>query len=219
MREILFATGNQAKIDQLRYVADHLSFDQTIIPARQRYGEAAKYEAIGETAARIALNGALSVSKRIGEAVVTEDTCFYVSALGGYPGVRAGKALNEQGREGLLKALEASPSEDRSAIVISAIALSLPNGYGRLFTHEVYGIISQKEIYESHPHWVSPSLDSPLGGGYNAVFIPRGHDKTLAQLSPEEGIWHGYREPPFAALLSFLSRGSWEKELLRLPNY
>jgi non-canonical purine NTP pyrophosphatase (RdgB/HAM1 family) len=203
MIELLFATGNSAKLAQLCYVAKALHASVAVMSARQIYGAAALYTESGNTAAAIAHNGALAVANRIGRPVVTEDTTLHVEALNGEPHTAAGKYLREHGRDGLLQAL--AGVTHRAATITSAVAWASPFGDTQTWTTTISGEIALVERWQRGlPDWLAPTPESPAGGGYNAIFIPTGSKCTLAQIPPEESFAWGYREPNFCALLAFM---------------
>lgn len=204
MRELLFATGNQAKLSQLRFVAERLSKPVTVVSGRERYGDKARYEEEGETVAEIALRGALDVARRLGVPVLTEDTGFFVDGLGGEPGLRAGRFLVERGRSAileLLREIDGSPA----ASIVSAACYATPEGVGAVFENVVRGHVVDEEQWEDYPDWVAPQAPGDLGGGYNSIFVPAGYDRTLAQISPEEALEWSYRERNFRQVLDIVA--------------
>jgi XTP/dITP diphosphohydrolase len=201
--ELLFATGNTSKLAQLAFVIETLSSPVTLVPARERYGDAARYTEIGATGSDIARRGALEVAARIGEPVFTEDTTLHVAALDGRPGIHARAYLLEHGRQSLLRELDGIV--DRYAEITSALAWATPEGDLRVWVRVLPGRIAAQERYGTGmPSWVAPQPDLPDGGGYNAVFIPLGETRTLAEIPPVEGLQLGYREPNFRAAVDFL---------------
>ncbi|MBN1934355.1 MAG: non-canonical purine NTP pyrophosphatase [Anaerolineae bacterium] len=197
---LYFATTNQAKLAQLRWIAGHLGSDVCIIAAAERFGEAVRYDEIGETELEIARQGALAVAVRIGVPVLAEDTGLYVDALGGQPGVRAGHYLKQQGRQDILDRL--GGVSDRRAEIVSAVAYAAPGGDVSTWVHRVAGqVIDVERWTPGLPNWIAPTPDNPLGGGYNAIFVPVGETRTLAEIQPVEAVDWGYREPNFIALL------------------
>jgi XTP/dITP diphosphohydrolase len=198
--EVLFATTNPAKLAQLRYVAAHHGLGVAVVAAAERWGEAARYEEIGETARAIAAAGAREVAERIGRAVLVEDTTLEVAALGGRPGVTAGAYLKEHGRAGILR--EMRGETDRRALITSAVAYAGPGEEPVVWSRTIPGAITEEERWTPGlPMWIGPSPEAPLGGGYNAIFVPAGETRTLAQIPAEEGLAAGYREPLFYAAL------------------
>ena len=132
--------------------------------------------------------------------MLAEDTGLHVVALGGRPGIRAGRYLKAHGRAGLLR--ELAGREDRRAEIVSAVAYATPDGECCAYEHRVPGQILQQERWTPGlPNWIAPTEESVFGGGYNAVFAPDGETRTLAEIPPLEALDRGYREPNFSALL------------------
>lgn len=203
-REVLFATGNPAKLAQLADVAMRLGCGLAILSAQARHGDLARYEEIGADTEAIARAGALAVAARIHSPVLAEDTAFYVDALGGEPGVFAGRYLKQHGRAGILAALQGRV--DRRAWIVSALAWADPTGRCRTWVQRLEGSVTFQEAWaEGLPGWIAPGPGNSQGGGYNAIFIPQGEARTLAQIPPDEALIKGYREPNFAAMLRWLT--------------
>jgi len=201
--DLFFATGNSAKLAQLAFVVSHLRAPIKVISAQERFGDAAKYEESGSSARMISVRGAQEVAQRIGVPVVVEDSTFHVNALDDQPGIHAGQYLKEHGRQGILDAL--GENANRYAEIISAVTWAHPQGDIQTFVQVVRGHIARREwVVNGMPDWIGPSPENPLGGGYNAIFIPQGDTRTLAEVRPTESIKMGYREPNFCALVYFL---------------
>jgi XTP/dITP diphosphohydrolase len=199
-RVLYFATENGAKLAQLRWIVDHLGCDACVLSACERFGGAARYREIGDTEIEIARRGALDVAGRLSVPALTEDTGLYVVALGGRPGIRAGRYLKAHGRAGLL--CELAQCDDRHAEIVSALAYATPGGECMVYEHRVPGRIIQRERWtRGLPNWIAPTEENVLGGGYNAIFCPDGETRTLAEIPPAEALDRGYREPNFIALL------------------
>ena len=155
----------------MAYVIEETRAPVTLVAAWDRFGDLAAYDEHGPTAASIAQHGALEIAKRAGEPVLTEDTSFHVEALNGEPGVHAGQFLKEQGRAGILRKLKGN--FHRTARIISAACWATPDGETQTWVTVVRGVISHQEAWaDAQPAWVGPSPDEPLGGGFNAIFIP-----------------------------------------------
>jgi XTP/dITP diphosphohydrolase len=167
------------------------------------FGDGARYQEAGETEAEIARRGALLVAGHLGVPVVTEDTGLHVAALDGRPGIRAGRYLKAHGRVGLLR--ELNGAADRHAEIVAATAYATPAGACSVYEHRVQGQIACAERWQpGMPDWIAPGEGNALGGGYNAVFVPDGASRTLAEIPPVEAVRWGYREPNFVALLRAL---------------
>jgi XTP/dITP diphosphohydrolase len=201
--DLIFATGNPAKLAQLAYVIHHLDSPIRLIAAREAYGDDAIYEEIGDTPAAIARRGALLLAYRLGMPVAVEDTSFHVIALDGEPGIHAGEYLKEHGRGAIIEALKGA--RNREAVIRSAVAWASPYGDAQVWTNAVRGTIAKREWnLGGMPAWVGPSATNPLGGGYNAIFVPHGARRTLAEYPPEDAMQIGYREPNFISLARFI---------------
>ncbi|MBI4121345.1 MAG: non-canonical purine NTP pyrophosphatase [Candidatus Ryanbacteria bacterium] len=202
MNKVIFATGNKAKLAQIRFVVGHFKFPVEIIGVKDFYTNYTSYEEIGDTIEQVSLNGALAVAKMIGSPVITEDTDFRVDALNGGPGIRAGEFLKNFGRAEILKRM--SDIENRRAVISSAVVYATPEGMSKVFLNSVEGKIADKERSGDFPDWVAPTSENSFGGGYNAIFLPNGWDKTLAEISPIEAIPWSYREQNFTNVLKYI---------------
>ncbi|MFB6225519.1 MAG: non-canonical purine NTP pyrophosphatase, partial [Candidatus Paceibacteria bacterium] len=92
------------------------------------------------------------------------------------------------------------------AMLGSAVAYAFPDGTADVVSHRVEGTIAHQEQWdETQPAWIAPQPDDLFGGGFNAIFIPEGASRTLAQIPPEEAIPWSYREYTFSTMLHKLS--------------
>jgi XTP/dITP diphosphohydrolase len=202
MKKIIFATGNKAKIAQMRYIVEYFKFPVEIINGKEIYGSDVSYEEEGDTVAEVALNGALEVAKKISLPVIAEDTDLRIEALKGKPGIRAGEFLKNYGREGILDKMK--DATDREAVLSSAVVYATPEGESKIFINSIEGEIAKEEKYGDYPDWIAPNLDNSFGGGYNAIFVPKGWNKTLAEISPAKAIPWSYREKNFINVIKYV---------------
>ncbi len=202
MKQLLFATGNNAKLAQLRFVVERCAFPIDIVSARDTYGVEAAYDEIGMTVADVAKNGALFLAAKLRVPIMTEDTDLRVAALDDAPGIRAGEFLKQYGRDEILHRMNGI--DDRRAVINSAVAYATPDGDCKLFVHHVNGRIARAEVCADFPSWIAPSAENIFGGGYNAIFVPDGWNKTLAEISPEEALPWSYRERNFIDVAHYI---------------
>ena len=202
MQKIIFATGNKAKLAQIRFIIEHFKLPIEVIGVKDFFSNYIPYEELGETVEQVALNGAVEVAKMVGSPVITEDTDLRIEALNGEPGIRAGEFLKNFGRAGILKKMESVVN--RKAVISSAIVYATPEGASKVFLNKVEGEIAKEEKYSSFPDWIAPSSENSFGGGYNAIFLPNGWDKTLAEISPIDAIPWSYREKNFIDMLNYI---------------
>lgn len=202
MKKIIFATGNKAKLAQIRFVIEHFKLPIEVVGVKDFFSNYTSYEEIGDTVDQVSLNGALAVAKMIGSPVITEDTDFKVEALNGEPGIRAGEFLKNFGRAEILKRMKGIIN--RRAVISSAVAYATPKSASKVFLNRVEGKIADKERFGNFPDWVAPTTDNSFGGGYNAIFLPNGWKKALAEISPTEAIPWSYRERNFTDVLNHI---------------
>lgn len=203
MDQIVFATGNKAKLEQASFVAEQLGLKIQILNGKKAYGDEVEYDELGDSTEAIAREGALEVAKRIGQPVIAEDTDFYVDVLNGFPGIRGGLFLKTFGRKALHDLMK--NQENRACHITSSCCYATPEGEILCASHTVKGTMALEEAFNpDYPDWVGPG-SVIFGGGYNAIFIPDGAEKTLAEISPEEAMDIGYREHTFSAILEQLA--------------
>lgn len=198
-----FATTNKSKIAQFQFCVDHSHFSSgRVFSIYDQYVNVKPYAEDFETQIEIVRHGLYSLFRQINQPVIVEDSILVVKALDGRPGLTANDYLKDNGREGLIE--ELSGISERSAYVVSL--LGYYDGEKEvIFRNQVNGAISEEERYlPGQPDWVSPETH-PFGGGYNAVFLLPSLNKTLAELTVEEGLEYGYREPNFTSLIEYLS--------------
>ena len=123
---------------------------------------------------------AKEISKFSGEITIADDSGLEVAVLGGKPGVDSSKfagenATDKDNRVKLLNMLSGYPSfKDRKAKFICHVVVWHPNkGMICKSSGVCEGKIGFKEIGTN-------------GFGYDCIFIPKGYDKTMAQLTGKE---------------------------------
>lgn len=201
MRQILFASSNRAKLEQLQFVADTLGFKVKIVSVYEEFPNIKPYGEEYKTQFEIVEHGAREIFAQTKQPIIVEDSILEVDALNGLPGLRSNDYLKDKGRAGLLKDLQGNAN--RGARMVSIVGCY----NGKVFVSSknvVEGHIANKESHKGgEPIWVGPT-HHVYGGGFNAVFITQATGKTLADHSAKEGVEHGYREPNFKVMLDLL---------------
>ena len=121
---------------------------------------------------------ALAVAFHTGHVSLADDSGLEVDALNGAPGVYSArfageKATDEQNNRKLLRLLEETPPEKRTARFRCVIAIGVPDGSVQTAEGRAEGLI----------------LCSPRGTGgfgYDPLFLVPGIRRTFAELPPEE---------------------------------
>lgn len=191
MREIVFATNNAHKLDEIRAIVG----DRMKILSLADIG---CHDDIPETADSLvgnALMKARYVKEHYGYDCFADDTGLMVDALDGAPGVYSARYAGP-GHDSvanvnlLLKNLLGVT--DRTARFVTVIALII-NGEEHIFEGKVEGVI----LSERH---------GEAGFGYDPVFKPNESDCSFACMSPEAKNAISHRGRATAALIEFLDK-------------
>lgn len=202
MNPLLFATGNEAKLLQLQFVADACGYDADVVSAYGAFPDLTAYpEDEQQPPEQIAENGARIVFEQIQAPVAVEDTVIripYLDAQGLTGRHASGAYLFGQGLDGVLE--DMADTDRRDAVIVSAVAYH-DGAQVHTWQTTVDGRIAHAQRYRpGEPVWVGPTHD-PHGGGYNTIFERADTGRTLAEHTATEGLEVGYREPNFRRLL------------------
>ncbi|HIS45611.1 MAG TPA: RdgB/HAM1 family non-canonical purine NTP pyrophosphatase [Candidatus Scatomorpha merdigallinarum] len=171
---LILASNNAHKAQEFREILSPLGID---VVTQSEAGCHFEADETGETFEENAFIKAEAAMKATGEAAVSDDSGLEVDALGGEPGVRSARYTGRHEdsdadrRAYLMKKL--SGVEHRTARFVSAICCVFPNGDRIEARGECEGAIATYEAGEN-------------GFGYDAMFIPEGENRTMAQMSAEE---------------------------------
>ena len=187
--ELIFATNNQHKVDEIRSA---LKADLDIKTLKQA-GIDIEIEEPFDSLEENAREKCRVIHELSGANCFGEDTGLEVSALGGAPGVRsarfAGEPANHHANiEKLLSHLK--DKSDRDARFRTVICL----------------VFEEKE-YFFEGICEGRIIDTPLGSkgfGYDPVFIPTGADKTFAEMEMDEKNRYSHRKKAADQLVLFL---------------
>lgn len=189
MQEIVFATNNSHKLEEIRRIAG----DRFRILS---LADINCHDDIPETADTLEGNArqkARYVKEKYGYDCFADDTGLMVDALGGAPGVYsaryAGPGHDSKANMALLLRNLDGVAE-RSARFVTVICLIL-NGEERIFEGRVEGEILTAPQGEA-------------GFGYDPVFKPAEADRSFALMTPDEKNAISHRGRATAALLSHL---------------
>lgn len=102
---------------------------------------------------------------------LVEQTNLNIRAWRNLPGNVTGMFMSNVGADGICKMLD--PFKDRIATAVTKLAYHAPDGRVQVFTGTLPGTIA----LEPHGSQIF---------GWDAIFIPEGHDRTLAEMSLEQ---------------------------------
>ena len=174
-KTLLLATRNQGKIREFKALLDSACWS---VLSLEDFPEMPQVEEEGSTFLENALEKARIAALFTGNVALADDSGLEVDVLGGEPGVKSarwgGEGISDEDRNLLLlKRLERVPMEKRRARFKCVIAMVTPDS-------REYTVEGTCEGYIA----VEPAGEN--GFGYDPVFFVPSHNRTMAQLSPEE---------------------------------
>ena len=188
---LIFATNNQHKADEIRYVLGNRFTIKTLKEAGINIDIPEPHNTLEENAREKS-----SVIHRItGDNCFSEDTGLEVLALNGDPGVKSARYAGDEAnfKNNIHKLLEnMNGITQRSAQFRTVISLIL-NEKEFSFEGTCKGRIIESEKGSN-------------GFGYDPVFIPDGADKTFAEMSMEEKTVFSHRKKATEKFVHFLNQ-------------
>lgn len=171
-RKLVIASSNKNKVKEIRELLNHI--DLEVLSKNEL--EIEKFETIedGESLEENSLKKAKDLRERVNYMVIADDSGLFVNSLDGEPGVYSSRYAGFEGRddlniEKLLKNLKNKNKDAHFKTVITLIAED----------DKVY-------IVEGSCHGEIASIPRGSNGfGYDPIFIPKGYNKTFAELGDE----------------------------------
>jgi len=193
--KFVIATENPGKIKEMRTILKESGLD---IVTRDELGITVKIEETGTTFSENAELKAKMICCLSAMPAIADDSGLTVDALNGEPGVYSssygGEELDYHERcLFLLKNME--KEEQRQAKFVCTIVCVFPDGDMITATGECLGSIAAE-------------ISGTGGFGYDPVFIPEGHDITMAQLSSEEKNKLSHRGKALKEFIDLLNKKS-----------
>ncbi|MCC8049142.1 MAG: RdgB/HAM1 family non-canonical purine NTP pyrophosphatase [Clostridiales bacterium] len=175
MKRILFATGNEDKLKEIRMILKDTGVE---VVSMREAGIHADIVEDGTTFEENAAIKAKTVMELSGEIVLSDDSGLEIDALGGAPGVHSARFMGEDTsydikNAAILEKLSGVPEDKRTARFVCAVVCALPDG--RIFTcrRTMEGRIGYESSGEN-------------GFGYDPIFYLPEYECYSAQLSPEK---------------------------------
>lgn len=175
MKRIIFATGNEGKLREIREILSDLPYE---VISMKEAGISADIEENGTTFLENALIKARAVRDASGEITMADDSGLVVDAMGGEPGIYSARWLGEDTpytlkNAEILSRLEGVPDEKRSARFVCAAVCVFPDGLELTSVKSFEGRIGYKETGSN-------------GFGYDPIFYVPDKGCYSAELAPEE---------------------------------
>jgi XTP/dITP diphosphohydrolase len=192
--KLLLATRNTKKLEEMRRILAH---DEVVglddVPA---------YDEVPESGLTFEANARIKAREGVahtGLPTVADDSGLTVAAMNGMPGVFSARWSGRHGDDTgnvdlLLRQLGDVPDEQLGAAFVCAVVLVLPDGREWTVHGEMRGRL----------------IRSPRGTGgfgYDPIFVPDGHTRTSAELTPQEKDAISHRGQAMRALASILAGG------------
>lgn len=174
-KKIILSTGNVDKIEEIKDILKDLPFS---IYSKKEVGLGdLEVEEDGDTLEENAIKKAMAISERVDGIVIADDTGLFVDKLNGAPGVYSSRYAGEDvsyedNNRKLLKELEGTPSEERTAKFQTVIAIVTEDK-------------KIKTVYGECRGRIGFEVKGSEGFGYDPLFIVDGYGKTFAQLGEE----------------------------------
>ncbi len=175
MRRLIFATGNEHKMIEIREILGELPVE---ILSMKEAGIETDIVENGNTFEENALIKAKEVCKLAGEMVLADDSGLEIDYLNGEPGIYSARYMGEDTsyrikNQNLIDRLAGVPDEKRTARFVCAIAAAFPDGRSFVVRGTIEGMIGYEERGEN-------------GFGYDPIFYLPERGVSTAELPPEE---------------------------------
>lgn len=175
VKKLVIGTFNQ---DKAREIGSMLAGVPVEVRLLSDYEGLEEVPEDGETLQENAEKKALGLARQIGEVVMADDSGLEVDALDGEPGVRSARYAGPGADYAaivakLLREMKNVPQARRTGRFRCCICMGSPDGVLLRAEGRCEGRIA------ALPRGTN-------GFGYDPVFVPAGHARTFAQMSPEE---------------------------------
>lgn len=175
MRKVIFATGNQGKMKEIREILGDLDIE---LLSLKDAGIQADIVEDGKTFEENAQIKARTVCSLTGEIVLADDSGLEIDYLNKEPGIYSARYMGEDTsyrikNANLIERLNGVPDEKRTARFVCAIAAAFPDGTMKTVRATMEGRIGYEE-------------KGGNGFGYDPIFYLPEYGCTSAELSMEE---------------------------------
>lgn len=172
---IIFATGNEGKMREVRLILADLGME---VISMKEAGATCDIEENGSTFAENAAIKARAVWEQTGDIVLADDSGLVVDYLGGEPGIYSARYMGEDTsyeikNQVIIDRMAGAKEEERTARFVSAIAAVLPDGTVLHTEGTVEGLIAH-----------APAGSG--GFGYDPIFYLPEYKMTSAEIPIEK---------------------------------
>ncbi|WOO39178.1 XTP/dITP diphosphatase [Anaerocolumna sp. AGMB13020] len=174
MQRIIFATGNEGKMKEIRMLLKDLDYQ---VISMKEAGIDIDIIEDGDTFEANAIIKAKAIMEMTGEIVLADDSGLEVDAMDKGPGVYSARFMGEDTsydikNNYILDRLKGLKGSDRSARFVCVIACAFPDGR----------ILTTRGVFEG---LIGDTISGENGFGYDPIFWVPEYGCTSADLSPE----------------------------------
>lgn len=175
MKKVIFATGNEGKMKEIREILGDLDIQ---LLSLKDAGITADIEENGNSFEENAVIKATAIRDLTGEIVLADDSGLEIDYLNKEPGIYSARYMGEDTsyhikNANLIERLNGVPDKKRTARFVCAIAAAFPDGTVRTVRAAMEGRIGYEEKGEN-------------GFGYDPIFYLPEYGCSSAELSMEE---------------------------------
>ena len=175
MKKIIFATGNQDKMKEIREILADMDVE---VVSMKEAGIHADIVEDGSTFEENAIIKAKTICEMTGEITLADDSGLEIDYLNKEPGIYSARYMGEDTsyrikNANLIERLNGVPDEKRTARFVCAVAAAFPDGSVKTVRGTMEGLIGYEEKGEN-------------GFGYDPIFYLPEYGCTSAELSMEE---------------------------------
>lgn len=175
MKKIIFATGNEGKMREIREILSDLDVE---VLSMKEAGITADIVEDGSTFEENAVIKAKTICEICGEITLADDSGLEIDYLNKEPGIYSARYMGEDTsyrikNANLIERLEGVPDEKRTARFVCAVAAAFPDGSVKTVRETMEGRIGYEEKGEN-------------GFGYDPIFFLPEYGCYSGELSMEE---------------------------------
>lgn len=175
MRQLIFATGNEGKLKEIRRILEDLDVE---VLSLKEAGIQVEIEENGSTFTENAIIKATEIMKLTGLLTLADDSGLEVDCLNKEPGIYSARYLGESTsydikNKAILDRMKETQGNERSARFVCAIAAVFPDGT----------CLNTLETMEGQ---IADTIAGTGGFGYDPIFYLTEYECTAAELSMDE---------------------------------
>lgn len=175
MKKIIFATGNQNKMREIREIYEDLGYE---ILSMKEAGISVDIVEDGKTFEENALIKARAIADQVDAIALADDSGLEIDYLNKEPGIYSARYMGEDTsydikNANLIERLDGVPKEKRTARFVCAVAAVFPDGSEKVVRGTIEGYIGWEPEGEN-------------GFGYDPIFYVDAYGCSTAAMSREE---------------------------------